>query len=895
MFPRRLWLVNLLLLASLGLSAQRISLSGTVRDTLQQPLDMANVVAINQADQTLEGFGISNPQGEYRLNLKTNSNYLLKISYLGFEPAEVAIQTAEQDLILDVTLKAQSEKLDEVEVVYEIPITIKGDTLVYNTDSFVSGTEKKLADVLQKLPGIEVNDDGEIEVEGKRVTKVMVEGEDFFDGDSKLASKNIPAKALDKVEVLRNYSEVSQLSSVTNNQENVAINIKLKEGKKKFWFGDFSAGAGPENRYVVHPKLFYYSPQYSINILTNLNNTGEIPFSGRDYWSFTGGMRGATRGSTGTQFVTGPSGLGLSMMQNNRAKNILTQFGAVNMSYQPVSTWRLSGFGIYSQTNTLMETVASRTFISSNETEKTNSKSDQNTRLGLVKLTSNFKPSDRLQWNYDGLLRLNEELEDSRTISVAAATDTILEYQKQRPHQITQNSNLYYTLNDSHIFALETQYDYSDENPFYKAIRDLQPFVGIVPSDPSQNGFDLSQKQYTQTNRVDAKLDYFWVINPKSHLNFTLGTIQSSQRFNSAIFQTLDSGNILAFSESELGNQVQFYFSDLWVGMHVKWISGAFTFNPGFHVHQYMTRNEQLESVVSKPLTNVVPDAFVNWQMKRSQSLRLNYSVDRNFTDINNLARGYVFSNYNAIYAGNRELESALYHQLSLNFSSFNMFSMQNIFANVAYFKRIDAFKSSAGISGINQISTTINSGLEDETLNGSGNFQRTFGRVKVSSTANLSYSNTNNIVNQQPQNSRSFTQNYSVSVGSSFTKAPNLEMGYRYTVNQYQTGVTNTSFLTDRPFLKFDAAFLDGFILLADYDFYHYRDREQTVQNKYGFLNASLSYQKADSKWEYSIEATNLTNNNVLNQDNYSDLFFRTSAYAVQPSVFVFKIKYEL
>lgn len=878
-----------------GANAQRITLTGVVRDSLEAPLDMANVVAVNQADQALEGFGITNPEGLYRLQLKANASYLLKISYVGFEPAEIAIATGTEDMQQDISLQPLTERLDEVEVVYEIPVSIRGDTLVYNTDSFVSGTEKKLADVLEKLPGIEVNDDGEIEVEGKRVTKVMVEGEDFFDGDSKLASKNIPAKALDKVEVLRNYSEVSQLSGVTNNQDNVALNIRLKEGKKKFWFGEISAGAGPDSRYVVNPKLFYYSPQYSINLLTNLNNIGEIPFSGRDYWNFTGGMRGATRAGTGTQFASSPSGLGLAMLQNNRAKNITTRFGAVNMSYQPAESWRLSGFGIYSQTNTLMETRASRTFISSNETERTNAQTDQDTRLGLVKFGSNFKPSDRLQWNYDALLRLSDEQERENTLSVSTVTDSIAELRRQKPNRITQNSNLYYTLSESHIFALESQYEYSDEDPFYNVIREQQPFAGILPLDQTQSRFDISQRQYTQTHRVDAKLDYFWVTSAKSHLNLSLGTLQSSQRFSSDIFQTLDSGADQTLAGPEYANQVQYYFSDLFAGVHFKWISGKFTFNPGFHVHHYLARNRQLDTAVSDRLTNLVPDLYVNWQMKQSQSLRLNYSVDRNFTDINNLARGYVFSNYNALYAGNRDLESALYHNLSLNFFSFNMFAMQNIFANVAYSKRIDAFKSSTAIAGINQVNTTINSALDDETLSGSGNFQRTFGRVKVSSGANLSFANTNNIVNNQPQNSRSFTQNYTASVGSSFRKAPNLEVGYRYSVNRYQAGTTSSTFFTDRPFLKLDAAFLNGFILLADYDYYFYRDRAGTIDNRYGFLNASLSYQKKDSKWEYSAEAQNLTDNRQLNEDSYNDLFYRTSAYVVQPFILVFKIKYEL
>ena len=128
----------------------------------------------------------------------------------------------------------------------------------------------------------------------------MVYGKDFFDGDSKLATKNIPANAIDKVEVLRNFSEVGQMRGVTNNQDNVAINIRLKEGKKNFWFGEVTAGGGSDadqdTRHLVHPKLFYYNPKYSINVITDVNDIGEVPFTWRDYFNFTCGFRNFNQG-----------------------------------------------------------------------------------------------------------------------------------------------------------------------------------------------------------------------------------------------------------------------------------------------------------------------------------------------------------------------------------------------------------------------------------------------------------------------------------------------------------------------------------------------------------------------------------------------------------------------
>jgi len=878
-----------------GLSAQRITLTGKVTDSLQNPLDLANVVAINQSDQSLDGFGITSPEGIYKVNLKTGTNYVIKFSYIGFRTREIKLTTEEKDIVMDVILSESAEQLDEVEVVQDIPISIQGDTIVYNTDSFVSGTEKKLADVLEKLPGVEVNEDGEIEVEGKRVTKVMVEGKDFFDGDSKIASKNIPANALDKIEVLRNYSEVNQLRGVTNNQDNVALNIRLKEGKKKFWFGELTAGAGLDDRYLVHPKLFYYSPKYSVNILTDLNNIGELPFTTRDYWNFTGGFRGATNPNNGTNFNTGGGGLGLALLQNNRAKEIIAKFGAVNFSYSPSNSWTLTGFGIYSYSNTLLETVATRSFISSGQTEQTSTAADQRSHLGLVKLNSSFKPSDSFQWEYDALLRLSDENEQTGTLSVADVTDQIEETQSQRPVRVTQNSNLYFTPDPKHIFALEVQSDYGDEDPFYRAVREQQPFVGTIPFDTGQEVFDIDQEQRVQTYRLDAKLDYFWVTGPRSNINLTLGTTQSTQDFDSRIFQILDSGEILDFDQEELGNEVEFDFSDVYAGLHYKLVTGQFTINPGLFVHRYRATNEQLGTSVSDELTNVVPDVFINWQWKQSESLRLNYRVSRNFSDINQFASGLIFNNYNALFQGNRDLESALFHNVSLNFFSFNLYNQQNIFANASYSRRIDAFKSSTLINGINQVNTPINSNLVDETLNGTGSFQRTFGRIKVTTRASLNWSNTFNIVNDLPQNSRSLSQNYTASVGSSFRKAPNLELGMRYTINTYENGDIESTFYTERPFARFDAAFLGGFIFLADYEYYRYSDKADTIENQFGFLNASLSYQKKDSHWEFSLNGTNLTNNTDLNQDSFNDLFFVTSQYQVQPRFVYLQLKYEL
>ena len=273
--------------------AQNVRFEGIITESGKAPLEMANIMAVNLATKAMDAYAITNNKGKFLLNLKSNTSYTIKLSYIGMKNKEFTLTTKTENITQNIAMEVGGIELDGVEIVREMPVSIKGDTIVYNADSFKTGTEKKLEDVLKKLPGVEVNADGEVQVEGKTVQKLMVEGKDFFDGDTKLGVKNIPADAIDKIQVLRNYNEIGQLKGLENNEESVAMNIKLKDGKKNFWFGDMTAGGGTRennnttklDRYIVNPKAFYYSPKYSINVISNFNNIGELPLTIQDYFT----------------------------------------------------------------------------------------------------------------------------------------------------------------------------------------------------------------------------------------------------------------------------------------------------------------------------------------------------------------------------------------------------------------------------------------------------------------------------------------------------------------------------------------------------------------------------------------------------------------------------------
>lgn len=845
------------------INAQNIKVEGIVKDATGAVIETANVMAINQTTKAMDAYNITNDKGKFALNLKPNTEYLIKAGYIGYAPFEKKITTGNQNISLEIVLKENNE-IEAVEIVKEMPVTIKGDTIIYNSDSFTNGTERKLEDVLKKLPGVEVTKDGEIQVEGKTSQKIMVDGKDFFDGDTKLAVKNIPADAVDKVQVLRNYNEVSNLKGVENNEENIAINIKLKQGKKNFWFGDVTAGGGfssTADRHFINPKLFYYSPKYSINLIGNLNNIGELPLTMQDYFKFTGGFKNISRKS-GSSFNVTSNDLGIMGLRNDRAKEIDAKFGAANFSYNPSKAWSISGFGIYSYNNTniLSQNIYNRVDQFNNTTttvtENRTDNSRQSTDLGLFKLSSSYVPSTKVHFDYDVLLKTSNQLENQTTLS--SLQGDIYTIKQQKPTSINQNLNYYYTLNDKHIFAFEMQNLFQEEDPLYQA--NLARFnaqgIPVFSIFQQLNGYNTSQtrnngnqSRLVKTNKTDTKLDYYYMVTPKSNINVTLGNTYSYQNFNSSIYQILDNGTTNSLTATENNNQVTYKFNDVFLGMHYKFLTGKFTFNPGFTIHQFNTSDLQLGSYNKMNFTRILPDFYALWQIKKSQTLTYNYSMTNNFTDINRLSQGYVFSNFTSLFSGNRFLENSLSHVHSLRFFKYSMFNFENIFANITYTKQIDAITNRALLTGVNQVSTAANmpSNFPNESLSGFGSYGRSFLRYfKADANVRLAWSKNNNI-RIKPDNSEflqtteSFTQSYSLGFSTNLKQFPNLSFKYQYAINDFQ----NQIFYEDNPSVTLEYFFLDAFSFISEYSFFHNRNKEKTVDTEYDFLSASLGYRK--------------------------------------------------
>jgi len=915
-------LIIVLLFLAANLSFAQIKMQGIVKDSIGTPLELANIIAINQETSALESYAITNDKGKYVLSLGKNGKYKIQVSYIGLKTFEEIISTKEEGITRDFNL-VPDNSLDAVELTYEMPVTVRGDTLIYNADSFKNGSERKLEDVLEKLPGVEINEDGQIEVEGKVVNKLMVNGKDFFDGDTKLATKNIPSNAVDKIQVLRNYSEVGQLSGVQNNQDNVAINIKLKEGKENFWFGDVTAGGGVapspnDELYLVQPKLFYYSPKYSINLIGDMNNIGEVALTNRDLRSFGGGFR-APSNNSGTNINLGDNGLnGLTNIDN--AQQVVTKLGAANFSYAPNPALDLSGFLIYnsSRLKTREENFFDYIEIEDDPStpidesagvppdETTVQEGKEASNQAIAKLSAAYKPNVNNQLEYDVLGRVSDD--EEKQLLVSSVLGNTAQVDQVNPYSINQNLKYYYTLNETNIFAFEALHLIKDEDPFYNALLENDPTNSDEPFDPTAEGLGLDQDQSIyninqdrriKSNQLDAKLDYFNILNAKSNINLTLGTIFSNQVFDSNIFQFLDDGTLFTptptFNDGRGTNDVEYNFSDVYLGLRYRFKTGKFTITPGVSVHAYGNKNSQFGVTYKDNFFRVLPEFETRIQFKKSESLTFNYRMTNSFTDVTSLAQGLVLNNFNSIQFGNPELQNALSHNVSLFYRSFNLFNYTNVFARLAYNKNIDQIRPLTNFESVIRTSTFFNSEFADESVSAFGRVQRTFGKLRAGLNVRLNYSLNNQFVQGTQSVIESFSQNYRPELRTNFKKAPNVTLRYSHTITTNNQGANSTEFITKVPSIEFDAYIWDAITIRSDFS---YTEQDSGNGNPQSFKtwNASLRYRKdRDAKWEYSLRASNLLNidSNVSNGANNISVF--GSRTFIQPRFVTLRLTYTL
>ncbi|HEV8272928.1 MAG TPA: carboxypeptidase-like regulatory domain-containing protein, partial [Chitinophagaceae bacterium] len=289
------------------------TIKGVVFDTIaKQPVPAATITVLQSKDSSLVTFTMTNSRGEFSLANVPYGDYRLLVTHVNYHNVNkyFTINDANKNIDLpNIEVSDKNKVLEEVVIMAEAPpVTLIGDTVQYNAGSFKTKPNAVVEDLLKRMPGIQVEKDGTVKAQGQEVKKVLVDGKEFFGNDPKIATKNLPADAVDKVQVYDKQSDMAQLTGFDDGQSEKTINLKLKKDKKKGVFGKVNAGGGTDGRYQGKFNVNSFKGARQMSVIGMGNNTNAEGFSFMDILSFSGGMN---------QLGGGGGGININMSSND--------------------------------------------------------------------------------------------------------------------------------------------------------------------------------------------------------------------------------------------------------------------------------------------------------------------------------------------------------------------------------------------------------------------------------------------------------------------------------------------------------------------------------------------------------------------------------------------------
>ena len=302
------------LLLSTCVQAQRTrygSIKGTVVDSLsRRSLESTSIAVYLASDSSLVNYALSSRKGDFTItDIPLNTNCTLVITNRGYEIffKSIILSADRKELLLDTILLVKSfNELKAVTVTaLRPPVSVKPDTLEFNVSSFKTMPNAMIEDLLKQVPGVDLDKDGNITINGKKVSKIMVDGREFFGGDPKIAIKNLPKDIIEKLQVVDNKTREARFNKTSDGNEDLAINLTLRKEVQKGWFGRLSAGYGTSDRYEGAAMVNFFNGSKQFSLIGNANNTNRGSISGSDFnisssrSTLDGGGGGLTRAASG--------------------------------------------------------------------------------------------------------------------------------------------------------------------------------------------------------------------------------------------------------------------------------------------------------------------------------------------------------------------------------------------------------------------------------------------------------------------------------------------------------------------------------------------------------------------------------------------------------------------
>jgi len=468
--------------------AQEYSVSGKVSDkNIHEPLELISVRVLSLPDSTYVKGTATNEHGIFNIQLNPNQ-YILHISSLGYIDRFININVLDRDLdIGNIDLSENTILLDEAVVTGKaVEIKVNEDTLEYNAASYKVHETAVVEDMLKKMPGVMIDDNGILTVNGKEVKRILIDGKEFFTDDPKIAIKNLPAKMIDKLQVIDQKSEMAQMTGFADGEEETVINLTIKPDMKRSLFGDVTSGYGTDDRYGLRGMANYMDDKIQMSALVGVNNTNNIGFSDAAADIYAGGR---------------PPG-GMDFGGNNGLMKSLTS--GINFAKEYTKSRKLSGDISYGQGSNDVTTQRSRQYTGTDRNYTSDGRGNNKNKS----LRANF----RMEWAFNNSTKFifrpriqyttndNNQSTESRNI---VESDSL-----KNTH--AKSRNLY----DANRYLIGGTLTLSHK--FKKKGRNFTVSLTGTISDTDRDGFSYSKTNYTNPKKKPSIIDQFYTQDDKS-------------------------------------------------------------------------------------------------------------------------------------------------------------------------------------------------------------------------------------------------------------------------------------------------------------------------------------------------------------------------------------------
>lgn len=882
----------LVLICQLNLAQEKCTLKGTVVDSLALPVYDASVTAFN-ANNKGEGFAFTDVNGEFKLVLPCNQTYEIEVEHANYqsllEKINITKNTKKQ-----LVVKNTSVQLDEALVKARVPITVKGDTIEYDADSFKTGSEETLEDVLKKLPGIEV-EDGKVYHQGKEIKSIKVEGREIFGGNTKLLNKNLPSDAVDKIQLNKKF-KANPFANSLQDDEQPELNIVLKEDKKNLIFGNMTLGGDANTHTNAQEKLFYFNPKTDATLITDYNTYGKQVFTNEDYFSFLGGV--SEFQEEGSSFSLRNSANNILFGNNQNANQLSNFLNAFHVGFEPNDKLYMNAFTLINNNRINYNSQTDRIF---DFTQTDISRTEQTIFTGTGRFRLDYSPNNRTQIKYRNQSSyVNNEQNQNVTTNNSLTNDELFRdmLNKRKSFGMTQKLTFLRKVGEDDNFGLYLRHQYQDERPDWQMNATNSPFP-IFNLTPQEAVYNLNQQQQLTSQILQIYTIYNHLLSNTSNLRIKTGGNFSWQDFNNQILsfnQQVTPSN--PNPEFNLLTDSDFEYNELYADLTYTKKFWKITIDAGLGVNYFKDTNQGLGYNTNINQTRVLPHLNVELDINSSERLNLSYKQEYNLPQVKELSESYQINNFFSLFLGNQDLRPALYHNISANYNQFNAFQFSSFYIGANYNQRVDNLLTATlnnidqSTGFVTQINQTINSPQTEESLSGYMGYNKKFSRkYGIRFRANAAWNSAYTILDNDLINNISITQNYTFTNNFKYKKKIELNVGMNFSMNDFRSNINN-QFTNYKPFADLAYAINKKLLLKTDYS-YEAQFANGDFLNKVNLLSASIRF-KPIKKVYLLFTAGNLLNNNQIVNSSFNNNFTQVNRVDLLGRYLIGSVRYK-